>query len=499
MNRKFDERARSLANSVVRRQPGGLSRFALALASTALAALPAIAQVSQLGPLIELSQPNPVPGCSDGLQIGTLTVNDAVEPCVAVNPADPNNIVAAWFLGRLQSVIAGVSFNGGQSWQQVPIPFTRCSSGPYLAAADERLAFGPSGDLYAFAVTINALSTRGISVSKSTDGGLHWSPLVDMTGSTYVPNDLPVVTADPVDADFVYAVWDGLDHRNQGAAVFSRTTDGGQTWEPARAIVLTRPQEYVQFSQILVLADGTLVDLFEIYAEQPRKPATQTSLQVLRSTDRGLTWSAPASAVTMTPLYGPNFFTLVVDPENGQFVQDPTNPSFAVDRQSGNLYAVWEDGRFSNFQYNDIAFSMSADGGATWSAPIRVNQTPLNIPAPNRQAFLPSIAVQANGTIGVSYYDFRFNDPNPGVPTDRWLAQCQPSPSLPPSSASSWGNEVRLRANSFNLEACKPGGRGYFVGDYLGLAAAGNAFVAVFTQPDPVNGISSIFARRVGH
>ncbi len=59
--------------------------------------------------------------------------------------------------------------------------------------------------------------------------------------------------------------------------------------------------------------------------------------------------------------------------------------------------------RFSNFQYNVIAFSMSAYGGLTWSAPIRVNQTPLNIPPLNRQAFLPFIAVAADGTIGVTY------------------------------------------------------------------------------------------------
>src|SRR5205809_5924244 len=37
-----------------------------------------------------------------------------------------------------------------------------------------------------------------------------------------------------------------------------------------------------------------------------------------------------------------------------------------------------------------IAFSMSTDGGLTWSTPIRVNQTPLNIPPLNRQAFLRS-------------------------------------------------------------------------------------------------------------
>jgi hypothetical protein len=204
----------------------------------------------------------------------------------------------------------------------------------------------------------------------------------------------------------------------------------------------------------------------------------------------------------MSPLYqisGPNQGnTLVIDPETGQAVDDPTNPSFATDNRNGNLYAVWEDGRFSNFQYNDIAFSMSADGGFTWSAPIRINQTPLSVPPLNRQAFLPTLAVAANGTIGVTYYDFRFNDPNPGVPTDYWLVQCSPSSTTAPADPANWGAELRLTPHSFNLEACPIRVSGYFLGDYFGLAAAGNGLVSTFTQPDPNNGISSIFARRIG-
>jgi hypothetical protein len=109
-------------------------------------------------------------------------------------------------------------------------------------------------------------------------------------------------------------------------------------------------QSYIQLNEVFALPNGTLVDIFETYAEQPNKPITFTNLQVLRSIDFGQTWSAPANAVTMTPLYRPNGTSPVVDPETGQFVLDLTNPSFAVDRQSGNLYAVWEDGRFSNFQ-----------------------------------------------------------------------------------------------------------------------------------------------------
>src|SRR5262249_19684307 len=41
--------------------------------------------------------------------------------------------------------------------------------------------------------------------------------------------------------------------------------------------------------------------------------------------------------------------------------------SFAVNPTNGNLYAVWEDNRFSPLHLNNIALSTSRDGGHTWS------------------------------------------------------------------------------------------------------------------------------------
>lgn len=451
------------------------------------------------GSLVELSRPNAVGMCDDGFGGGAWSVDHAEEPFVAVNPVHSSNIVAAWIQGPFQDIIAAASFDGGQTWQQVPVPLTTCAGGQFLGAGDPWLSFAPNGILYGIAASGNTFSSAVPEIMKSADGGLHWTASVP-PGSSSVdpPADHPSITADPTNASLVYAIWDGTKSPHTGAAVFSRTTDGGSTWEPPRAIVEAPSQSFVQFSQILVLPNSTLIDLYEFYSQQPNGPVTQSSLQLLRSTDHGVTWSAPLNAVTMTPLMAASGNTLVVDPETGRLIQDPTNPSFAVDMQNGNLYAVWEDGRFANSQYNDIAFSMSADGGFSWSPPIRVNQTPLNIPAANRQAFLPSIAVAANGTIGVSYYDFRFNDPTPGLPTDRWLSRCHPGPNGPATDSACWTNEARLTNSSFNMENVRPNfplSGAFFLGDYFGLASTRNDFVATFAQPDGDNVTSVFFAR----
>jgi hypothetical protein len=476
---------------------------AASIAVSGLLSAPALrAQLSPVGPLTEISFPNPLAGCNDGAPpLGNWTIEDAGEPCVAVNPLNPKNVVALWMGGLLQNVITAASFDGGATWQQTALPLTQCAGGPYLLAGDVWVSFAANGDVYATAEAGDLLSVSAVSIAvcKSADGGLHWSAPVFVSGNFV---DHSSSTADPTDARFAYVVWDDDSiNGNRTASGFSRTTDGGLTWEPPRMLVEAPAQNTIQFSQILVLPNGTLVD---IYMQEngllPKKAVTQTSLQVMRSTDHGQTWSAPLTAVAMTPLYiQPSNLAQVIDPETGETVQDPANPSFAVDRSSGNLYAVWEDGRFSNFQYPDVAFSMSADGGGTWSTPIRVNQTPLNIPPLNRQAFLPNIAVAANGTIGVSYYDFRFNTPDPGLPTDHWLVQCQPSAIHPATNPANWGSEVRLTPQSFNMEACHAwGGTNlFFVGDYEGLAGTSRGFVATFGAVDQ-NNVTSVFAQRVG-
>ena len=50
----------------------------------------------------------------------------------------------------------------------------------------------------------------------------------------------------------------------------------------------------------------------------------------------------------------------------------------------------------------------STDKGRTWSAPVKVNDTPAGAQA----AFLPTVKVDTNGRVGVLYYDLR-DDTNP--------------------------------------------------------------------------------------
>jgi hypothetical protein len=437
-----------------------------------------------LGPLVQVTGPSPFGGSSV-----------EAEPYLAVNPTNPNNLVGVWTQdkrfdgghgGGLGIGIA-VSFNGGHSWSTGVMPgLTQATGGTYQIAFDSWLSFAPNGDLYFSAdvgnrpVQQNSLpSPNAILVEKSTDGGRTWSGPITLTQSTdpHVFNDKPSITADPTAPGYAYAVWSQLSGHgySRGPEMFSRTTDGGQSWSTPSTIFDPGGGTAADPSQIVVLPDGTLIDFMDV--GQTQNSNKVGTLSLIRSTDKGQTWSSnPTQVASILSIPVP-------DPDTGQPVATyPDGGWFAVAAESpdGKLYAVWQDARFSNSQYNSIAFSMSTDGGLTWSAPIQVNQTPTSIPAGDRQAFLPSVAVTADGTVAVTYYDFRFNDANPGLLTDYWLVEGRAGTGL--TNPANWRTEARLTYASFDLEkAAIWSDEGFWLGDYQGLAAAGNSFCAFFS------------------
>jgi hypothetical protein len=455
-----------------------------------------------LGPLVEVSNPDPLASCPAGF----LGANVATEPYIAVNPTNPRNIVSIWIDHGSAGLAAGVTFDAGRTWQNVAIPgITQCTGGTEPGGFDPWLSFAPNGSLYSIGIAEGLKGTDELLVSKSTDGGLTWGSPIQVnapgnSGTGYGPvnDDKTSITADPTNPNFVYATWAEFNDpkllkANSAETMFARSTDGGQTWQPEQAIHSAPGTDFNWGNQIVVLPNGTLIDAF---TEGDINNNNQIALTLLRSTDHGQTWSAPIQAVVQDPLLvahssPPN--ATVTDPNTGQGVEaHPMFDSIAVDPTSGNLYAVWIDARFSNFQYTGIAFSMSTDGGFTWSNPIQVNQTPTNIPLADQQAWNPTVAVSAGGTVAVTYYDFRNNTGTGGTLTDYWLAFA-PAPATNPST---W-SEVRLTNTSFNLEQAPTRFAGDFLlGDYEGLAAAGKAFVAVWGMPDGSGtGQESIFFR----
>jgi hypothetical protein len=451
----------------------------LALGPTSFAA----AGPYSAAPLKLASGPSPfAPGCNGAPQSGRNYPNAEVEPQVDVNPTNPLNIVGGWQQDRwsnggANSLVAGVTHDGGQSSKRVVIPhITRCAGGnaanggDYERATDPWVSFAPNGDVYFMSQTLNDSNpTNAMLVSKSTDGGDTWSEPITLIRDTdaNVSNDKVALTADPTNANFAYSVWTRKVGSQLGPTWFARTTNGGSSWEPARKIYDPGEGNQTAGNQIAVLPNGTLVNVFV------DRSSAGDELALIRSTDKGASWSSNATIVSKHQQVG------VRDPQTGQTVRSGNNlADVAVDRRSGALYLVWQDARFSGGARDGIAFSKSTDGGRTWSAPVRINRTPTNIPRGNQQAFTASVHVADDGTVGVTYYDFRNNTPDPAtLPTDYWLVHSH-------DGGTTW-SETHV-GGAFNIKTA-PNARGFFVGDYQGLSAVGNNFLPFFVQANSGN------------
>jgi hypothetical protein len=193
------------------------------------------------------------------------------------------------------------------------------------------------------------------------------------------------------------------------AIEFVRSTDGGATWSlPIILDEVCSDQAFLQGSQV---AAGKGSDVYTAWEDYPNGFLPPRHIELRRSTDGGATFGATGIVTDVTPAGGGFLFQggfrgfldlqgLAVDTGNGPF--------------GGRVYVSWQDGRnltqpdffadIGAYNFSDVLLTRSDDGGATWSAPVRVNNDPI---ARAVDQYMPAIAVDKRGTVGIFFYDRR--------------------------------------------------------------------------------------------
>jgi hypothetical protein len=480
--------------------------FALTTAVTVLLILAAIGSASARGPSTSPKLVSDVKTGSDKLGSLTPAVPDPIqdyvqpdtqiEPSIAVNPANPKNVVTVYQEGRIADggdATNGfaTSTDGGKTWKTGELPGLTTypgQGGMFERASDAVVAFGPNNIVYAnslvFDFNNNAGLRSGIAVNVSKDGGLHWGPPVllqdDMLGGL---NDKNWIVVDSSDAPGhhkgrVYVVWDRI------APILydycDHDCDRLSNWLPDFQTIpgLIFPGQGVGAYPV-VMKNGGLGIVMNTIAGGVPVPSGPDELDA--QANEQVFMAAPAAGTTPYP--APLVFTPPVDIASNQSNGQPTQraseglPAAAADPVSGTIYSVWDDGRYRTDGTNDAVLSRSFDNGLTWTAPQRINP---GSTSDHVDHYGVTVAVGTDGTVHVAY---RTRDESGQGPLYAPAIDTYYQASF--DGAGTWTSPLKVDKAASNPYYDAFSRDGSFEGDYNEIASAGGFTYVARCQGQP--------------
>jgi hypothetical protein len=198
-----------------------------------------------------------------------------------------------------------------------------------------------------------------------------------------------------------------------------RSKDGGVTWEGPFVIVPNLDDAFNQATQPVVTVNPATGKPRIVVTWNTRKfslvtgAELQDGIQSSYSDDDGTTFSVPTTVANTNPQAEPIGYNRGRSQIlNAPYINvDPTNPAV--------VYDVYFNGK-TNFPVarvpaGDILISKSTDGGATWGAPVKVNDDP-----GTTSHVFPSVQIDKHGYVYVGWLDRRDDPAN--IFTDEWAA-----------------------------------------------------------------------------
>lgn len=390
----------------------------------------------------------------------TPTAGYFTEPAIAVNPANPQQVVGVF----QDNAHAAYSQDAGRSWQVAE----GVDPKNYRISGDVSVAFDNQGHAFICYIAFDKLGTfnywargatrNGIFVRRSLDAGKTWEvdhiPVAEQRSEPGIPfEDKPYIIADNTKSKFAGNLYVGWTRWRiaDSQIVLSRSTDDGKTWSQPIEIDahpgLPRDDNgAAEGFDAAVAPDGTL---YAIWSQD-------NDIMLTSSRDGGKSFSKAHAIIHTAPIM---FAIETLDRANGF-------PQIAIDPKSKRLYVTWSDYRNGDL---DVFVATSDNGGKRWSEPIRVNNDPVHNGA---EQFFQWLAVDpTDGSVNVLFYDRR-DDP-------------QNRKQIVVLARST--DAARTFANyAWTDDAFEAGG--VFFGDYTGLAAYGGRVYGIWTEkpaPEP--------------
>jgi hypothetical protein len=408
------------------------------------------------------------------VDISGFADNEA-ETTVAVNPANPNNVVVVSNFQTADALMESVSFDGGATWSARMIADGSDDLG--VACCDANAAFDQYGNFFLIYLDVRA---KKVQTAYSTDGGLtmqflatldhtdHSNPMAN--GKKWGAGaDQPSLATGPGGTWFVYKMFS---QGGQLLQVRGLPVSGLGQFGPLSAAQSVPGSKYGSFGDIAVGQNGQVLVTYQdnIPTQGPSTIWTNLDPDGFGTAGFGIARAATATNVGGFDYIPPQALRSV-DAEAG-LAYDRTGGA-----HRGRVYLLYTDEQPNESDDTDIRVRHSDDDGATWSAAVRVNDD-----AGTNSQFNPHIAIdQATGFIAVGFHDARNDlgtggsgDTN-GIPND----DAQYFVAVSHNGGASFSANVQVSAGTSNAEAAH---NGVQYGDYTGLGFAGGIIHAAWAD-----------------
>ncbi len=393
------------------------------------------------------------------------------ENSVFIDPANEEVILnsnnsTSWRLGSAQDSYGADalnSFDGGQGWEGSTLGINGDNNG------DPSTAIGLNGWWYMGRIN----EDYGQAVSYSKDQGKTWTKVKVANGPSSAnglldKNHLWIdnATGSPFNGN-IYAAWTnflpGTADENQIEIV--RSTDDGLTW--SSPLNISAAAVALELNHGVNIHTGPNGEVYLAWSIYDAWPSDETAI--------GFTKSITGGDVFLPAVRIIDNIKGIRASMTGKAMRVNSFPSMAVDNSAGpnrgNIYVVWSNVGFPGINTGsdiDVYLIRSTDGGNTWSVPIRVNQDPAGL---GKQHFFPWITCDpVTGGLCVIYYD------------DRNL------PSTDASVFVSWSydgglswSDMQVSDYTFTPEQI-PGLAYYYFGDYIGIQSRNMKVFPVWTD-----------------
>lgn len=234
----------------------------------------------------------------------------------------------------------------------------------------------------------------------------------------------------------------------------SRSITNGTSW--SSPVAISQGTSAGSHNQGLNFKTGPDGEVYCVWSVYDSWPSDEKALGFAKSLDGGITWQ-PATRIL-------NNIKGIRTSGTGKNMRVNSFPCMAVDLSNGpyhgTIYVVFSNKGYPGINTgNDIDCYMikSSDEGATWSAPLKINQ---NASGQGKQSYFPWIACdQASGQLSVVFYDDRNVTSN----------KCEVFMAWSTNGGTTW-QDMKVSDVSFTPTPI-PALASQYMGDYLGISS----------------------------